>query len=138
MNSIYFSTQETLAGGQFLSVINILMQLRKVCNHPNLFETRPTISPFLIINEFYFESPRQVFINDHFSANHSIMPYGTSGIANMALNMPKFVSERILNLKPHPNLIEEIDSLEVSDWGEFILLHILKFLIELFSHYSQI
>jgi len=29
-----------------LSVINILMQLRKVCNHPNLFEPRPTISPF--------------------------------------------------------------------------------------------
>lgn len=22
------------------------MQLRKVCNHPNLFEVRPTISPF--------------------------------------------------------------------------------------------
>lgn len=22
------------------------MQLRKVCNHPNMFEVRPTISPF--------------------------------------------------------------------------------------------
>lgn len=22
------------------------MQLRKVCNHPNLFEARPTVSPF--------------------------------------------------------------------------------------------
>lgn len=22
------------------------MQLRKVCNHPNLFESRPTVSPF--------------------------------------------------------------------------------------------
>lgn len=22
------------------------MQLRKVCNHPNLFEVRPTVSPF--------------------------------------------------------------------------------------------
>lgn len=29
-----------------LSVINVLMQLRKVCNHPNLFEVRPTVSPF--------------------------------------------------------------------------------------------
>lgn len=24
----------------------MLMQLRKVCNHPNLFEVRPTVSPF--------------------------------------------------------------------------------------------
>lgn len=29
-----------------MSVINILMQLRKVCNHPDLFDARPTISPF--------------------------------------------------------------------------------------------
>jgi len=39
-------TQETLATGNLLSVINVLMQLRKVCNHPNLFEVRPTTSPF--------------------------------------------------------------------------------------------
>lgn len=39
-------TKETLATGNLLSVINVLMQLRKVCNHPNLFEARPTISPF--------------------------------------------------------------------------------------------
>lgn len=41
-----FRTKETLATGNLLSVINVLMQLRKVCNHPNLFEVRPTISPF--------------------------------------------------------------------------------------------
>ena len=41
-------TKETLASGNFLSVINILMQLRKVCNHPNLFEERPTVSPFMM------------------------------------------------------------------------------------------
>lgn len=39
-------TKETLASGNLLSVINVLMQLRKVCNHPNLFEVRPTVSPF--------------------------------------------------------------------------------------------
>lgn len=35
-----------MASGNLLSVINVLMQLRKVCNHPNMFEVRPTISPF--------------------------------------------------------------------------------------------
>lgn len=39
-------TKKTLASGNFLSVINVLMQLRKVCNHPNLFEPRPTIEPY--------------------------------------------------------------------------------------------
>jgi SNF2 family DNA or RNA helicase len=38
-------TRDTLSSGNLLSVINILMQLRKVCNHPNLFEPRPVISP---------------------------------------------------------------------------------------------
>lgn len=114
------STQETLAGGQFLSVINILMQLRKVCNHPNLFETRPTISPFLIIDEFKLNAPRQIFIHDYFANRHSILPHGTSGLADMALNMPKFVADRILKLQSHPNLIEEVDSLNVSDWGYFL------------------
>ena len=39
-------TKETLATGHFMSVINILMQLRKDCNHPNLFDPRPIVSPF--------------------------------------------------------------------------------------------
>ncbi|CAB1434263.1 unnamed protein product [Pleuronectes platessa] len=41
------TTRETLASGHFMSVINILMQLRKVCNHPNLFDPRPVQSPFI-------------------------------------------------------------------------------------------
>lgn len=39
-------TQATLASGNFLGLINVLMQLRKVCNHPDLFEGRPIISSF--------------------------------------------------------------------------------------------
>ena len=38
-------TRETLASGNFLSIINCLMQLRKVCNHPDLFESRAINSP---------------------------------------------------------------------------------------------
>lgn len=40
------STQDTLKSGNFLGIVNILMQLRKVCNHPDLFEVRPIVSPF--------------------------------------------------------------------------------------------
>ncbi|KAL4753370.1 helicase swr1 [Aspergillus terricola var. indicus] len=54
-------TKETLASGNYLSIINCLMQLRKVCNHPDLFETRPISTSFAMprsvatefeINEF--------------------------------------------------------------------------------------
>lgn len=41
-------TKETLASGNFLSIINCLMQLRKVCNHPNLFEVRPIVTSLAI------------------------------------------------------------------------------------------
>lgn len=50
---LIYRTKETLASGNFLSVINVLMQLRKVCNHPNLFEPRPTVSPFMMEGILY-------------------------------------------------------------------------------------
>lgn len=37
-------TKHTLASGGYLGMINVLMQLRKVCNHPDLFAGRPIIS----------------------------------------------------------------------------------------------
>lgn len=33
-------------GANFMSMMNVLMQLRKVCNHPDLFEPRPIVAPF--------------------------------------------------------------------------------------------
>ena len=39
-------TKETLASGSYLSIINCLMQLRKVCNHPDLFETREIVTSY--------------------------------------------------------------------------------------------
>ncbi|XP_078444362.1 SNF2 domain-containing protein / helicase domain-containing protein isoform X2 [Wolffia australiana] len=39
-------TQATLASSNFFGMISVIMQLRKVCNHPDLFEGRPIISSF--------------------------------------------------------------------------------------------
>lgn len=33
-------------GGNFMGMMNVLMQLRKVCNHPDLFEPRSVLTPF--------------------------------------------------------------------------------------------
>ncbi len=40
------STRAALQGGNFMGMMNVLMQLRKVCNHPDLFEPRPIVSPY--------------------------------------------------------------------------------------------
>ncbi|KAF2139927.1 uncharacterized protein K452DRAFT_231648 [Aplosporella prunicola CBS 121167] len=39
-------TRQTLAGGNYMSIMNCLMSLRKVCNHPDLFETRQIVTSF--------------------------------------------------------------------------------------------
>jgi SNF2 family DNA or RNA helicase len=42
------STRNALTkGGNFLGMMNVLMQLRKVCNHPDLFEPRSVLTPFV-------------------------------------------------------------------------------------------
>jgi E1A-binding protein p400 len=42
-------TKSTLYdSSDFFSIMNVLMQLRKVCNHPDLFEARTIESPFIM------------------------------------------------------------------------------------------
>ncbi|KAG7368540.1 SNF2-related protein [Nitzschia inconspicua] len=45
------STRQALKkGGNFMGMMNVLMQLRKVCNHPDLFEPRSVVTPFVVSN----------------------------------------------------------------------------------------
>ncbi|KAA1474346.1 hypothetical protein DENSPDRAFT_840922, partial [Dentipellis sp. KUC8613] len=39
-------TRHDLQSGMYQKIANILMQLRKVCNHPDLFEVRPIVTSF--------------------------------------------------------------------------------------------
>lgn len=41
-------TKQTLASGNYMSIMNCLMSLRKVCNHPDLFESRQIVTSFAI------------------------------------------------------------------------------------------
>jgi DNA helicase INO80 len=36
------------------NLMNLVMQLRKVCNHPELFERRPARSPFSFQEQYYY------------------------------------------------------------------------------------
>jgi len=43
------STRKAMSGGgNFMGMMSVLMQLRKVCNHPDLFEPRSVTSPFVM------------------------------------------------------------------------------------------
>lgn len=103
-------TKETLASGNLLSVINVLMQLRKVCNHPNLFEVRPTVSPFRM-DQIDMKIPAMFY---------NIVEYDPlRDIDLVALNlvlvhlescMSAFVAYRMKQLITPKKLIEEIDA----------------------------
>lgn len=103
-------TKETLASGNLLSVINVLMQLRKVCNHPNLFEVRPTVSPFRM-NQIDVKIPSMLY---------NIVQYDPlKDVDLVALNLvlihlenclSAFIAFRMKQLITPKKLIEEIDS----------------------------
>lgn len=103
-------TKESLASGNMLSVINVLMQLRKVCNHPNLFEVRPTVSPFrmeqidmkvpaMLTNIFQYDPLENI---DLVALNLVLLHFETY--------LTGFVAHRMKNLAAPRKLIEEIDS----------------------------
>jgi E1A-binding protein p400 len=94
-------TKETLEAGNFLSVINILMQLRKVCNHPDLFELRPTISPY-IMDKVNFTIPSLVhnILPDQLPFNHCLASY--------ELTMCAFQAHRTRQLKVDQSLIHNL------------------------------
>lgn len=54
------STREKLASGNYLSVMNVLIQLRKVCNHPDLFAGRPIQEPYASQQPLVLHVPRCV------------------------------------------------------------------------------
>ncbi|XP_039253757.2 helicase domino-like [Styela clava] len=101
------STKDTLDSGHFMSVINILMQLRKVCNHPNLFEPRSIVSPFTF-DRIVFYAPSlatKVFEKS---------PFETLNLEDYHLHLPsltnihQYNAERMRELKTPRKLIEEL------------------------------
>jgi len=53
------TTKKKLQKGTFFSLMNVLMQLRKVCNHPNIFEGRAISSSFQM-QRIHYNAPKLV------------------------------------------------------------------------------
>ncbi|XP_070162370.1 helicase domino isoform X4 [Polyergus mexicanus] len=103
-------TKETLASGNLLSVINVLMQLRKVCNHPNLFEVRPTVSPFQMEALEFLTASLVWSVFDYDPFKHIQLSSLNFLLLDLELTLSAFVAHRIRRLQTPRKLIEEIDS----------------------------
>lgn len=103
-------TKETLASGNLLSVINVLMQLRKVCNHPNLFEVRPTVSPFRM-DQIDLKVPAMLYnIVEYDPLRHIDLVALNLVLVQLEDHLSAFVAYRMKQLMTPKKLIEEIDS----------------------------
>ncbi|XP_072747211.1 helicase domino isoform X1 [Anoplolepis gracilipes] len=103
-------TKETLASGNLLSVINVLMQLRKVCNHPNLFEVRPTVSPFQMEALEFLTASLVWSVFDYDPFKHIQLSSLNLLLLDLELTLSAFVAHRMRRLQTPRKLIEEIDS----------------------------
>ncbi|PHH93066.1 hypothetical protein CDD83_1351 [Cordyceps sp. RAO-2017] len=103
-------TKETLASGNYLSIINCLMQLRKVCNHPDLFVDRPILTSFRMqksVAAEYEHTERRV--------RRLLLAEERMGVANLSFlnlvpteheHMSSAQAERVSRLSSHRALMD--------------------------------
>eukprot|EP00958_Prasinococcus_capsulatus_P028547 scaffold6922_cov363-Prasinococcus_capsulatus_cf.AAC.5 len=65
-------TRKMLSSGNYLGIANCLMQLRKVCNHPDLFEGRAIVSAFDQAEAIQCVVPSLVY-----NMRDQLLPYGS-------------------------------------------------------------
>ncbi|KAL3533921.1 hypothetical protein ACH5RR_007442 [Cinchona calisaya] len=99
-------TQATLAGSNFFGMISVIMQLRKVCNHPDLFEGRPIVSSFDM-------SGIDLQLSSSVCAMLAPGPFSTVDLCNLGLSfthldicMSSWESEEIQAIATPSSLIE--------------------------------
>lgn len=104
-------TRETLSSGNYLSIINCLMQLRKVCNHPDLFVDRPIMTSF----RMHRSVPADYESMEHVVRRKLLFQEPMSTVSLSFLNMiptryeqniSSDVTDRISQLSPHRILLD--------------------------------
>lgn len=103
-------TRETLQSGNYMSIINCLMQLRKVCNHPDLFVDRPIMTSFRMSRSV----PADYEWKEKFIRNRLLVTKPMTTVNLSFLNMipteyedlSKTHTERIAQLSSHRILLD--------------------------------
>jgi helicase SWR1 len=119
-------TRETLSSGNYLSIINCLMQLRKVCNHPDLFVDRPIMTSF----KMHRSVAADYDVKEHLVRRRLLIKQPMSDVRLDFLNLiptlyegiSSNVAERIPQLSSHRVLMELRDSQKVRAQAAFTQL----------------
>ncbi|KAK0610988.1 SNF2 family N-terminal domain-containing protein [Immersiella caudata] len=103
-------TRRTLASGNYMSIINCLMQLRKVCNHPDLFVDRPITTSLRMQRSVPAEfEPRETFLRRTLLVEKPMTTVSLSFL-NMVPTMHEELStmhnDRIVQLSSHRTLLD--------------------------------
>lgn len=123
-------TKDTLSSGNFLSIINCLMQLRKVCNHPDLFEVRPVVTSFAmpksVLHKFDATERivRKQFADSDTPSYPIILERESDSIIasyeSRRLNKPDSLRERLLSLYIPPRSEASIDVRTRPGWQAYL------------------
>jgi hypothetical protein len=111
-------TQATLSSSNFLGLINVLMQLRKVCNHPDLFEGCPIISSFdmagmeVHLSSLAWSAMRRSPLEGVDLETLNLQLSGMNGA------MSRWEAEEVAELKTPGALIVELASTGEDTWGQ--------------------
>ena len=97
-------------GGNFLGMMNVLMQLRKVCNHPDLFEPRAIVTPFTF-SPIVYVTPSLIanVLTDTRALQKQVSSCLTTNIFYANRILDKTALEAIKCLKTPASIIEEVD-----------------------------
>ncbi|KAH0606815.1 uncharacterized protein H6S33_003649 [Morchella sextelata] len=97
-------TRETLVSGNYLSIINCLMQLRKVCNHPDLFETRQIVTSFAMKRSVVadYETKELLFCGLVPARNNGLTTQNTSRIQALSATnlLEKYYADKATLITP--------------------------------------
>ncbi|KAF2839252.1 hypothetical protein M501DRAFT_915069, partial [Patellaria atrata CBS 101060] len=106
-------TKAILSGGNYLSIINCLMSLRKVCNHPDLFETRQIVTSFAmprsVIADFEIKDflVRKRMLEENQWESINLEALNLKPVSNEETSMSRFYrSQRIEAYWPLTDLVE--------------------------------
>ncbi|KAL5711838.1 Pharynx and intestine in excess protein 1 [Ranunculus cassubicifolius] len=116
-------TQATLASANFFGMISVIMQLRKVCNHPDLFEGRPIVSSFDMIGI-------DMQLSSSICTMRCSSPFSSVDLSGLGflfthldLTMSSWESEEVAEISTPSSLIKDRASLEQMETIEPRLRH---------------
>mmetsp|Transcript_20127 Transcript_20127/g.28065 ORF Transcript_20127/g.28065 Transcript_20127/m.28065 type:complete len:1990 (-) Transcript_20127:136-6105(-) len=107
------ATRNTLASKNFLGLMNVLMQLRKVCNHPDIFAGRPIISPYDQMEPLFYSVPASLsdaLLDEPLQS----LDFNFLGMI-LHRNVSMYCARRISELQMNADAFESLPELKTTD-----------------------